>query len=75
MIVIAGELVPNSGTIGTTGAVGYLSQSLTWHDSMTMAGLLGIAPILEAIRAVEAGDVEERHFDDRRRLGHRSSVG
>lgn len=61
--LIAGQLEPTSGAVATTGLVGYLSQSLTWHDSTTMADLLGIAPILHAIRAVESGDVDERHFD------------
>jgi ATPase subunit of ABC transporter with duplicated ATPase domains len=61
--LIAGELAPTSGTISVTGTVGYLSQSLTWRDSTTMADLLGITPVIDAIRAVEAGDVDERHFD------------
>ncbi|TFW00168.1 ABC-F family ATP-binding cassette domain-containing protein [Leifsonia flava] len=61
--LIAGEIVPTSGAFSATGEVGYLSQSLTWHDSTTMADLLGIAPIVAAIRAVESGDVDERHFD------------
>ncbi|SMG16202.1 ABC-F family ATP-binding cassette domain-containing protein [Agreia pratensis] len=61
--LMAGELTPTSGTVTVTGAVGYLPQSLTWHDSTTVADLLGVASILDAIRAVEAGDVDERHFD------------
>jgi ATPase subunit of ABC transporter with duplicated ATPase domains len=61
--LIAGELAPRSGAISVTGDVGYLSQSLTWRDSTTMADLLGIAPILDAIAAVESGDVDERNFD------------
>ena len=61
--LIGGEILPTSGTISVTGEVGYLSQSLTWRDSTTMADLLGIAPIVAAIRAVEGGDVDERHFD------------
>lgn len=52
--LIAGELTPTSGTISTSGDVGYLPQSLTWHDSTTMADLLGIAPIIDAITAVES---------------------
>jgi ATPase subunit of ABC transporter with duplicated ATPase domains len=61
--LIAGELTPTAGSITVNGDVGYLSQSVTWRDSTTIAHLLGIAPILDAIRAVEAGDVDERHFD------------
>ncbi|WP_027502092.1 ABC-F family ATP-binding cassette domain-containing protein [Rhodococcus sp. UNC363MFTsu5.1] len=61
--LIAGELTPASGNVSATGEVGYLTQSLTWRDSTTMADLLGIAPIVEAIRAVEGGDASEGHFD------------
>ncbi|MDQ0028544.1 ABC-F family ATP-binding cassette domain-containing protein [Arthrobacter bambusae] len=61
--LIAGELTPTGGTLNVTGEVGYLPQTLTWHDSTTMADLLGIAPIVDAIRAIEGGDVDERHFD------------
>ncbi|QAY73605.1 ABC-F family ATP-binding cassette domain-containing protein [Agromyces protaetiae] len=61
--LIAGELTPTSGTISTTGAVGYLSQSLTWRDETTVKDLLGIGPIVDAIRAIEGGDVDERHFE------------
>ena len=61
--LIGGELVPATGAISAGGEVGYLSQSLTWRDSTTIADLLGIAPIVAAIRAVEGGDVDERHFD------------
>ncbi|MFF1572461.1 ABC-F family ATP-binding cassette domain-containing protein [Leifsonia sp. NPDC058292] len=61
--LIAGELVPSSGSISTSGDVGYLRQSLTWHDSTTVAALLGVERVIDAIRAVEAGDVSEEHFD------------
>ncbi|WP_085370812.1 ABC-F family ATP-binding cassette domain-containing protein [Leifsonia sp. NCR5] len=61
--LIAGELTPTSGSISTTGDVGYLAQSVTWRDATTLADLLGIAPIVSALRAIESGDVDERHFD------------
>ena len=61
--LIGREIVPTSGTISVTGEVGYLSQSLTWRDSTTIADLLGITRIVAAIRAVEGGDVDEGHFD------------
>jgi ATPase subunit of ABC transporter with duplicated ATPase domains len=61
--LIAGELTPTAGSIAVSGEVGYLTQSVTWRDSTTIAGLLGISEILEAIRAVEGGDVDERHFE------------
>ena len=61
--LIAGELAPTSGHIDTAGDVGYLAQTLTLAGDATIADLLGIHGILEAIRAVESGDVAEAHFD------------
>ena len=61
--LIAGRLVPTTGSITTTGEVGYLSQTLSWQTSATVADLRGIAPNVRAIHAVEGGDVSEQHFD------------
>ncbi|KAM9864975.1 putative ABC transporter ATP-binding protein YheS [Leucobacter aridicollis] len=61
--LIAGELAPTSGHIDTAGDVGYLAQTLTLAGDATIADLLGIHGILDAIRAVESGDVAEAHFD------------
>ncbi|KAA8884943.1 ABC-F family ATP-binding cassette domain-containing protein [Nocardia colli] len=61
--LIAGILTPTSGRIETTGAVGYLPQTLTLGRDATIAQLLGIADILAALRAIESGDSAERHFD------------
>ncbi len=61
--LIAGRLRPSSGEATATGPVGYLEQSITLRTGATVADLIGIAPVLDAIRAVELGDVDERHFD------------
>lgn len=61
--LIASELAPSSGTITTTGDVAYLPQTLTLDSESTVAGLLGIAEKLAALRAIEAGDVAEQHFE------------
>ena len=61
--LIAGELPPTSGHIDTSGEVGYLPQTLTLRQNTTIAELLGIRPILEAMRAIESGDADQRHFD------------
>ncbi|OPG10664.1 ABC-F family ATP-binding cassette domain-containing protein [Microbispora sp. GKU 823] len=61
--LIAGSLTPTAGHIDTIGEVGYLPQTLTLHQETTVAGLLGIDGILSAMRAIETGDVDERHFD------------
>lgn len=61
--LIAGELRPSAGHIDTIGEVGYLPQTLTLRPDTTVGELLGIEPILEAMRAIESGDADPRHFD------------
>ncbi len=61
--IIAGGLQPASGTVTTGGEIGYLPQNLTLDVSATMASLLGIAPVLAAIRAIEGGSVDQAAFD------------
>jgi len=61
--LITGDLQPSTGSVTRTGEVGYLPQTLTLGVSATAADLLGVRPKLDALRAIEAGDVAERHFD------------
>ncbi|MEU0486237.1 ABC-F family ATP-binding cassette domain-containing protein [Streptosporangium sp. NPDC006013] len=61
--LIAGILQPTVGQIDTIGEVGYLPQTLTLRQEATIAELLGIDGIIAAMRAIESGDVDERHFD------------
>lgn len=61
--LIAGTLAPASGSISTAGRVDLLPQQLTLDTGRGVADLLGIAPVLDAVRAIERGDVDERHFD------------
>ncbi|NLU84933.1 ABC-F family ATP-binding cassette domain-containing protein [Rhodococcus sp. HNM0569] len=61
--LIAGLLTPTSGHIATTGDVGYLPQTLTLRAGDTVADLLGVAEVLAALRAIEAGSVDEAHFE------------
>ncbi|MFF2051816.1 ABC-F family ATP-binding cassette domain-containing protein [Leifsonia sp. NPDC058194] len=61
--LVAGLLQPTGGRIDTVGDVGYLAQNLTLRSETTIAELLGIDRVLGAIAAVEAGDVDPRHFD------------
>jgi ATPase subunit of ABC transporter with duplicated ATPase domains len=60
--LIANELAPVSGAVTVAGDVGYLPQSLTLDTSQSVASILGIAPALEAIAAIEKGDVSEAAF-------------
>src|SRR6478672_10231810 len=60
--LIAGELTPTRGTIGTCGQVAYLSQALPLDVSRTVADLLGIGRAVRALRAITAGDASEANF-------------
>ncbi|MEV7608375.1 ABC-F family ATP-binding cassette domain-containing protein [Microbacterium sp. NPDC089320] len=61
--LMAGELVPTAGHLTTTGEVAYLPQQLTLDVDRRVAELLGVAPALDAVRAIGAGDVDQAHFD------------
>jgi ATPase subunit of ABC transporter with duplicated ATPase domains len=61
--LIAGRLRPTSGSVSVTGEVGYLPQNLTLDLDATVASLLGIESVREAIRAIEAGSVDPAAFD------------
>ncbi len=61
--LIAGELASTSGHVGARGEVAHLPQRLTLDTDRRVAELLGVAPALDAVRAIEAGDPSPRHFD------------
>ncbi|HEY6801889.1 MAG TPA: ATP-binding cassette domain-containing protein, partial [Agromyces sp.] len=61
--LIAGELEPTAGSIEASGAVGYLPQQLTLQTDATVADLFGVRDSLDALRAIERGDTDPRHFD------------
>ncbi|MCE6995059.1 ATP-binding cassette domain-containing protein [Saccharothrix sp. S26] len=60
--LIAGELRPSAGSVTVDGVLGYLPQDLPLSGEPTVAEVLGIAPVLRALAAVESGDVDEEHF-------------
>ncbi|MGV9720483.1 ribosomal protection-like ABC-F family protein [Nocardia beijingensis] len=60
--LIAGDLRPSGGGVAVRGALGYLPQNLPLTGDLTVAEVLGIAPILAALDAVESGDTSEEHF-------------
>jgi ATPase subunit of ABC transporter with duplicated ATPase domains len=60
--LLAGEYRPGGGTVSVTGVLGYLPQSLPFTGDLTVAEVLGIAPVIRALDAVESGDVSEEHF-------------
>ena len=61
--LIADVLRPTSGSVTVTGEVGYLPQNLTLDVDATVASLLGIACVRDAIRAIEKGSVDPAAFD------------
>ncbi|HVX43307.1 MAG TPA: ABC-F family ATP-binding cassette domain-containing protein [Mycobacteriales bacterium] len=60
--LLAGQLQPGSGTASIDGIVGYLPQTLPLTDDLTVSEVLGIAPVIAALHAVEAGDASEQNF-------------
>lgn len=60
--LIAGELRPTGGSVSVDGVPGHLPQTLPLTGDLTVAEVLGIAPVLAAITAVESGDAAEEHF-------------
>jgi ATPase subunit of ABC transporter with duplicated ATPase domains len=60
--LIAGEYKPGRGSVTVNGTIGYLPQSLPLAGDLTVAEVVGIAPVIAAINAIEAGDVAEEHF-------------
>lgn len=60
--LVAGDLRPTSGSIATTGSVDWLRQGVA-RGSRTVADLLGITTVREALRAVEAGSTDPGAFD------------
>ncbi|WP_028924690.1 ABC-F family ATP-binding cassette domain-containing protein [Pseudonocardia acaciae] len=60
--LIAGEYPPTGGTVSVHGVTGYLPQTLPLAGELTVAEVLGIAPVLRALAAIESGDAAEEHF-------------
>ncbi|WP_217144952.1 ribosomal protection-like ABC-F family protein [Streptomyces sp. AC627_RSS907] len=60
--LIAGELRPTRGSVTVTGTLGHLPQSLPLTADLTVSEVLGVAPVIRALDAVESGDVSEEHF-------------
>lgn len=61
--LMAGRYSPTSGSIAVSGSVGYLPQHLTLETQETVADLLGIRTKIDALAAIESGDVDPKHFD------------
>jgi ATPase subunit of ABC transporter with duplicated ATPase domains len=60
--LIAGQLQPTGGAITVDGVVGYLPQELPFATGLTVAEMLGVAPVLAALEALAGGDASEGVF-------------
>lgn len=60
--LIAGEYRPTAGSVVADGAVGYLPQSLPFTADLTVAAVLGIAPVLDALASLANGDASDEVF-------------
>jgi ATPase subunit of ABC transporter with duplicated ATPase domains len=60
--LIAGQYRPASGTVSVQGVLGYLPQALPLAGDWTVAEVLGVSRVIEALNAVESGDPAEEHF-------------
>ncbi|MEO3873291.1 ABC-F family ATP-binding cassette domain-containing protein [Nonomuraea sp. B12E4] len=60
--LMAGRLRPTGGSVSVQGVLGYLPQSLPFDGDLSVAEVLGIAPVIRALDAIEAGDTSEEHF-------------
>ncbi|SKC70424.1 ABC-F family ATP-binding cassette domain-containing protein [Krasilnikoviella flava] len=55
--LVAGRLRPTSGSISVSGVADYLPQRLTLDTGATVADLLGVRDVVDAVRAITGGDV------------------
>ena len=53
--LMAGELIPTSGTVTAPEGIGYLRQDLALDGDQTLADVLGIGPVRAALAAILAG--------------------
>lgn len=61
--MIAGELAPTRGSVLVRDRVGYLPQRLTLDTGVRVADVLGLGAKVDAVRAIERGDVRQHLFD------------
>ncbi|MFF5898073.1 ABC-F family ATP-binding cassette domain-containing protein [Streptomyces argenteolus] len=61
--LLAGRLRPSSGSVTVDGHLAYLPQNITLDRDLRVEDALGITERRAALRAIEAGDVSEQHFE------------
>ena len=61
--LLAGRLRPAGGSVTVGGRLAYLPQNITLDTTLRVEQALGIAARRTALRAIEAGDAAEEHFE------------
>lgn len=61
--LIAGELVPTTGSVSTVGDAAYLPQTLSLRVDSTVADLLGVRAQIDALAAIESGSTDPENYD------------
>ncbi|MFE4539492.1 ATP-binding cassette domain-containing protein [Streptomyces scopuliridis] len=61
--LLAGLLRPSEGSVSAGGSLAHLPQNITLDTTVRVHEALGIAERRAALRAIEAGDVRETHFE------------
>ncbi|MET9663026.1 ATP-binding cassette domain-containing protein [Streptomyces sp. NPDC006510] len=61
--LLAGQLRPSQGTVTVGGGLAHLPQNITLDTTLRVDRALGIAERRGALRAIEAGDIDEKHFE------------
>jgi ATPase subunit of ABC transporter with duplicated ATPase domains len=60
--LIIGEHRPSAGSVTVDGTVGYLPQTLPFAAGRTVADVLGVARVLDALEALAGGDAGDKVF-------------
>ncbi|MFD6534490.1 ABC-F family ATP-binding cassette domain-containing protein [Streptomyces sp. NPDC060184] len=60
--LIAGQYRPTRGSVSVDGVLGHLPQDLPLTGGLTVAEVLGVAPVIRALDAIESGDTSEELF-------------
>ncbi|MET9220347.1 ATP-binding cassette domain-containing protein [Streptomyces sp. NPDC003300] len=61
--LLSGELRPARGSVSVGGTLACLPQNITLDTGLRVDQALGIAERRAALRAIEAGDADEEHFE------------
>ncbi|MFE7468647.1 ABC-F family ATP-binding cassette domain-containing protein [Streptomyces sp. NPDC057499] len=61
--LLTGQLRPSEGSVTIGGSLAHLPQNITLDTALRVDRALGIAERREALRAIESGDVDEKHFE------------